>query len=158
MGNRQAGRYRTGMLKGFLRLGAAVRFGIITAIALLMVVRGLVPTGYMLDRSPDADSIVIRICGGFGERMMSLDPHSGKMSEITVDEHGAPTLPHDDDRAASDTCPYATTSVFDLPLAPDVFLAAVFGPPLLGGQPVINTVSHWRAHAPFPPRAPPIRT
>ena len=158
MGKRQPRRYLTGMLRGLLLPGAAMRWGIITAMCLLMVMRGLVPSGYMLDRSPEADSILIRICGGFGERMMSLDPHTGKMSRIDADAPGAPAVPQDDGRmAASDTCPYASTSVIDLPLSPEAFLAAVFGPPLLGGLPVINTVATWRAHAPLPPRGPPVR-
>jgi hypothetical protein len=147
------------MLKWFLLPGAAMRFWIITAVSLLMVMRGLVPAGYMLDRTPDTESIVIRVCGGFGERMMSLDLHTGKMSSMDVEHPGTPTGPHDDDhKVASDACPYATTSVFALPLSPGVFLAAVFGPPLLGGEPVTSTVSNWRAHAPLPPRGPPIRT
>ncbi|WP_430402363.1 DUF2946 family protein [Hyphomonas sp.] len=159
MGIRQAGRYRAGMLRGLLLPGAAMRWCIIIAMCLLMITRGLVPTGYMLDRSPEADGILIRICGGFGERMMSLDPHTGKMSRIDADAPAAPAGPHDDDRnATGDTCPYAATSVFALPLSPEAFLAAAFGPPLLGGLPVVNTVSSWRAHAPLPPRGPPVRT
>ena len=59
-----------------------MRFWIITAVSLLMVLRGLVPTGYMLDRSADAGDIVIRICGGTTERFMSLNPHTGSMTEV----------------------------------------------------------------------------
>lgn len=158
MGNGQARRYPTSMVKGFSLPGAAMRWGVITAICLLMVMRGAVPAGYMLERSSETDSILIRICGGLGDRMMSFNPHTGKMSAIDADQPGEPAGPQDDDRTmASDTCPYASTSVFDLALSPEAFLAAAFGLPLLGGLPVVNTVSNWRSHAPLPPRGPPIR-
>ena len=135
---------------------APMRFWIITAISLLMVLRGLVPTGYMLDRSADAGDIVIRICGGTTERFMSLNPHTGRMTEVDGDETPEP-LPHDDTTSPSATCPFASTAVFDLPLPPDLFLAAIHGPPLLGDRPVVNTAAYWRARAPLPARGPPVR-
>ena len=135
---------------------APMRFWIVTAVSLMMAMRALVPAGYMLAPSAEAGDIVIRICGGTTERFVSLNPHTGKMTEI--DGGTAPAAPKDDGNTSSSaTCPFASTAVFDLPLAPDVFLAALFGPPLLGDRPVANTVANWRAHAPLPARGPPIR-
>jgi DUF2946 family protein len=148
-------RYRSAMPKGLFPF-APMRFWIITAVSLLMVMRALVPTGYMLAPSADTGDIVIRICGGMAERFVSLNPHTGKMTEVDGDE--APDAPTDDgNTSSSELCPFASTAVFDLPLPPDVFLAALFGPPLLGDRPVINTVANWRARAPLPARGPPIR-
>ena len=144
------------MLKGLFP-NAPMRFLIVTAVSLLMVLRGLVPTGYMLERPADGGDIVIRICGGMTERFMSLDPHTGNMTEIDGDEAPAPPQ-HDDTTSLSATCPFATTVLFDLPLAPESFQAAIYGPPLLGSQPVINTLANWRARAPLPARGPPVRT
>lgn len=149
-------RYQTAMLKGPFPF-APMRFWLVTAVSLLMVMRALVPTGYMLDRSADAGDIVIRICGGTAERFVTLNPHSGKMTEIDGDAAPAPPQ-HDDTTSPSATCPFASTAVFDLPLPPEMFLAAIYGPPLLGDRPVINTLAYRRARAPLPARGPPIRT
>lgn len=144
------------MFKGLFP-NAPIRFWIVTAVSLLMVLRGLVPTGYMLDRPADGSNIVIRICGGMTERFISLDPHTGNMSEIDAGE--APAAPqHDDTTSLSTTCPFATTALFNFPLLPEWFQAAIYGPPLLGSQPVINTLANWRARAPLPARGPPVRT
>ena len=148
-------RYRLAMLKGPFPF-APMRFWLVTAVSLLMVMRALVPAGYMLDRSAEAGDIVIRICGGTTERFMSLNPHTGSMTEVDGDETPEP-LPHDDTTAPSATCPFASTAVFDLTLPPDLFLAAIHGPPLLGDRPVVNTAAYWRARAPLPARGPPVR-
>jgi len=132
---------------------APMRFWLITAVSLLMVMRALVPTGYMLDRSAEAGDIVIRICGGTTERFMSLNPHTGSMTEVDGDETPAP----DDTTSPSATCPFASTAVFDLSLPADMLLAAIYGPPLLGDRPVINTLAYRRARAPLPARGPPVR-
>ena len=135
---------------------APMRFWLITAVSLLMVMRALVPTGYMLDRSAEAGDIVIRICGGTTERFMSLNPHAGSMTEVDGDETPAPPPPNDT-TSPSATCPFALTAVFDLSLPPDMLLAAIYGPPLLGDRPVINTLAYRRARAPLPARGPPVR-
>lgn len=124
-------------------------------LTLLLAVRGLVPVGYMLDRAPEDGSVIIRLCGGVHERLMLFNPETGDMRELDAEDGSAPVTPGDDAGSGA-SCPFALTSVFDLPEASGEILLGLFGPPLLANKPVYAPTST-RAEGPaLPPRGPPV--
>ena len=123
-------------------------------LALVIGVRGMVPSGYMLDRADADGSVIIRLCGGVNDRFMAFNPETGAMEE-TGDPDKAPADPQDQD--AKSTCPFALTATFDVPKDDAVLQLAFFGPPLLSAVPVIATPDSRAARPPLPARGPPVR-
>ena len=109
-------------------------------LALVVGVRGMVPTGYMLDRSADDGRIVMRLCGGIDDRFVAFK---------------SPASPKDHD--AKSTCPFALTATFDVPKDDALIQTAFFGPPLLADVPIVAAPDARAARPPLPPRGPPVR-
>ena len=123
-------------------------------LALVVGLRGMVPTGYMLDRAPADGSVIIRMCGGVDDHYMSFDPETGALRDVG-DPGKAPAKPADHDTKS--TCPFALTAMFDMPKDEALLQLAFFGPPLLGDVPVIAAPETRPARPPLPPRGPPVR-
>lgn len=121
---------------------------LVVLLALVLGARGMVASGYMLDRSAEDGTIIVRMCGLDG-RDMVLDLETGALTE--PGEEDAP----DPDEAHA-TCPYAMTALFDLPLPATDWQRAAFGPPMLGDRPVLQPARRSPAHAPLPARGPPL--
>lgn len=129
---------------------ASLRTGLVMLVVAAMMFRGAIPVNYMVERGAEDGTIIIRMCGGGDEdRFVRLDFDSGSISDIETDpdqKHGS---------ADNETCPYALTEVFDLPVEKSFQPVGLFGPPLLGGQPVFNLGARALARPPLPPRGPP---
>ena len=133
------------------RLHRTIRTGLtpwVTALAAaLMIVRSLIPTGFMLDVSDrEARGLDVVICTGWGLRT------------ITIDRPNAPAPPNGADSEGTHTerCPFAVaaTVVFALPNA------AILGPDIRSVQADVpvspNTTASLVAGGPIGPRAPPV--
>ncbi len=123
------------------------------ALALMaMVVRALVPAGYMLEASAEPGEFVhVVIChgGGAGNDTAVLDLKTGKY--VDPDE-----LPGQSDSDENGSCPYAVTAHFALP---DV--AVTLGKPVYASRPHARELAaiapgRGLAAPPPPPRAPPL--
>ena len=123
-------------------------------LALVVGVRGMVPTGYMLDRSADDGRIVMRLCGGIDDRFVAFNPETGAMEDVG-DPDKSPASPKDHD--AKSTCPFALTATFDVPKDDALIQTAFFGPPLLADVPIVAAPDARAARPPLPPRGPPVR-
>ena len=138
----------------------------------LVAMRGLVPDGYMIDRSAETGSIVLRICGGLHEH-----DHAPSKAQTPVDHHQmhghgghdqtsmtspVPASSGDEpmgdmsgDEFAGPMCPFALTALMDAPVTPQLPGPYVFGAPLLGGEPFYEPVVILATRPPLPPRSPP---
>jgi len=111
------------------------------------VLRALVPTGYMLERSDDG-TITVEICGGFGARLMAFDPVTGEMSELPEDEPGAPD--------GHESCAFALSAAATPP-EPALSMSPVSVTRLmLGSRPIATPETREPARAPLPARGPPL--
>ncbi len=111
------------------------------------VLRGLVPTGYMLERGDDG-TITVEICGSFGARLMAFDPVTGEMSELPEDQPGAPE--------SHATCAFALSAV-TTPPEPVLSVSPVsFARLMLGSRPIAIPELREPTHAPLPARGPPL--
>lgn len=128
---------------------ASLRNGLVMLVVAAMMFRGAIPVNYMAEHDAETGSIIIRMCGGGAERFVQLDLTTGKIGEITEDTGDEPAQSDDD------ACPYALSQVFDLPRTQEHDPAVLFGPPLLGGQPVFDDAARALARPPLPPRGPP---
>ena len=127
--------------------------------ALLLIVagigtRGMVPSGYMLDKGADG-GVIIRLCGDGAGSLMRLDPETRTLTPLPGDyDPDAP--PSGDDQAAAPDCPYAVTAAFGLPPAsPGLTLPPAFGLPLLGARPYAVPLRERPIDTLLPPRGPP---
>ena len=111
------------------------------------VLRGLVPTGYMLERSDDG-TITVEICGAFGERLMAFDPVTGEMSELPEDQPGAPE--------SHATCAFALSAVATPPEPALSVSPANVTRLMLGSRPIATPEVREPARAPLPARGPPL--
>lgn len=113
----------------------------------------MVASGYMLDRSAEDGTIIVRMCGGLGGHDMVLDLRTGELTE--PGETGDAPAPEGGDEAQA-TCPFAMTALFDVPAPAPDWSRAAFGPPLLGDRPVPGPLRPAPASAPLPARGPPV--
>lgn len=129
------------------------RIALVVALALLLGVRSIVPTGYMVDTSGEDGQLIIRMCGGMGDRFMSFNPSTGALTPVGKSDGPSPAAPDADDEASS--CPFALTALADVPRSPTVVIAGLFGPPLMAARPVPSAPTD-PAFLPVPPvRGPP---
>lgn len=115
-----------------------------------MVVRGLVPTGYMIERSGETGKLMVHICGAApGAEYVVLDEKTGKWSLTSEPQENS-------DRTDNSTaCEFAISIIgADLAEAPAVIMKA-FGLPLLAGR--IFFEQHYKrpVRPPLPARGPP---
>ncbi len=95
----------------------------IAALLLLagLLLRGAVAPGYMLDRSPDHNTVMVTICGGAAPQMMTM-----MMGGASDDMAGMPAGHHHRDAPANDHfCPFAAAAAS----APLPSLIAILVPP-----------------------------
>lgn len=123
-------------------------------LAMMVGLRGMVPAGYMPDRSPIDGSIIIRMCGGIDDHYMALDPETGTLKTVG-DPDKSPAGPQDHN--SKSTCPFALTAMFDVPKDEALIQTAFFGPPLLSAVPVVTAPETSPARPPLPARGPPVR-
>ena len=148
---------------------------ILFCLAILLVgARGLVPSGYMIDRSAETGMLVLRLCGGMtehsGHGSPDTIPHAGhdmhaghhmpapagaagNTAHGSHDMPSSPAEPEHTDIGAM--CPYALSAVFDVPTADAAVITGLFGPPLMGAEPFQTPVRLHRSRPPMPPRGPP---
>jgi hypothetical protein len=115
-----------------------------------MTVQGLVPTGYMLQRSSDTGKLVVQICSAVpGAEMAVFDPATGKWT-LTGSDSNEP-----DPSAPDSICDFAV-SIAGSP-APDAvsLLPEQFGLPLLAGRVFIASHHLVVVRPPLPARGPP---
>lgn len=145
------------------------------AFVALITLRGLVPDGYMLDRSPETGAIVLRICGGLHEmdRGPAAAPATGGHTSHQMHDHQAhgasmPTgeaepdgmtdgqpgdMPEHEQQGAM--CPFALSSLMDTAAAPALPAMIAIRQPMLGGKPYTRPAVRPSARPPMPPRSPP---
>lgn len=145
------------------------------AFVALITLRGLVPDGYMLDRSPETGAIVLRICGGLHEmdhgpaaapatgtrashKMHDHQGHSASMPTGEAGPHGMMDgqpgdRPEHEQQGAM--CPFALSSLMDTVAAPALPAMTAIRQPMLGGKPYTRPAVRPSARPPMPPRSPP---
>lgn len=121
-------------------------------VALAMLVRAVVPSGYMFAPSADGEGLVVQLCSGVDTRWVSIDPATGAMTE--ADAPG-PDTPAPTPAGAHD-CPFATAAAPLLPALAGVLVPPATGPPLRASPAVFAAVPAARAGAPLPARGPPL--
>lgn len=141
------------MIRFFHRARKWQALGVLV-LTLVIGLRGMVPTGYMLDRSVDDGRILMRLCGGIDAHFVAFNPATGAMEEVD-DRDKSPVGPQDQD--AGSACPFALTATFDIPKDDTLIQVAFFGPPLLANVPVVTAPDARTARPPLPPRGPPVR-
>lgn len=124
------------------------------ALTLSLVVRAIVPVGYMLDHN-EQGALTMQICtAGMEMRYVSVDPATGAWVESDAGGHIS-TGYHDDDGA--EVCEFSIlTSLADVPDDNAIALLDAFGLPMLGSK-VYVAASHVRpVLPPLPARGPPV--
>ena len=116
-------------------------------VAALMIVRGLIPAGYMPDfRDPEAGGFRVVICSAWASRTITIDLPDASAPPHGADSHGTET-----DRCP---CAVAATVVFAPPNG------AILGPVFRSAQADIpvssNTAVSLVSAGPLGPRAPPV--
>ncbi len=115
-----------------------------------MVVRGLVPTGYMVERSAESGKLMVHICGAVpGAEYATLNLATGKweISAASDDESPRPDV--------STHCDFSLNvahAVFDDPAS---IPEHVFGLPLLAGRVFVERTYSFKIRPPLPARGPP---
>ncbi|MEQ8559786.1 MAG: hypothetical protein RIB03_15860 [Henriciella sp.] len=146
------------------------------AFVALITLRGLVPDGYMIDRSPDTGAIVLRICGGLhendhspatahvsgtnaGHQMHEHHSHGASMPSGEAAPSGMMDGPSDDNPehgSEGAMCPFALSSLMDSVTAPALPEMVAVRQPMLGGKPYFRPAVRPSARPPMPPRSPPV--
>lgn len=135
------------------RLFAHIRLFALVALVAALGVRGAVPAGYMLDRSGEDASIVIRLCGTGEGHQLVFDPEKRELRTVGSEDGSSDS----DDLTEDGTCPYAVTAAFDLPHTPPAVAPPLgFGMPLLRARPYARPMADDPVHAPLPARGPPV--
>lgn len=112
--------------------------------ALVIVLRAFVPTGYMVGASGEDGRIVLEICSGQTEDFLLFDPETGET--VPLGDNGGS---HDNRGEPGAGCPFALSATFSLDgLAKDPIL-------LLFVQPRHELPQHYDGYRPNHSRAPP---
>lgn len=143
----------------------------------MITLRGLVPDGYMIDRSPETGAIILRICGGLhendrvpapahekgahaGHQMHHHQGHGASMPSGDAGPHSMMPEPSGDtpDHGTEGAmCPFALSSLTDTAAAPALPVMMAIRQPMLGAKPYTRPAVHPSARPPMPPRSPPAR-
>ncbi|WP_324612735.1 DUF2946 family protein [Henriciella litoralis] len=117
-----------------------------------IVVRGFVPAGYMFEASAEPNQfITVAICHGDGGGTANavLDLKNGKY--VDPDE-----LPGQSDPDQTNSCPYAMTAFFSLPVLAATLDKAVYASYSPAFELALVAPGQGLAAPPPPPRAPPL--
>lgn len=127
-------------------------------LVLALLVRAVIPQGYMLDHAGDDDRLVIRLCGaGLEAHYAAFDRASdgwiilsGNPSEDDSSGEDVPLPEH-----TSDSCEFVLSFSMDHPLADDTSFRQAFGLPLLAVRVFVSEHHSPVIQAPLPARGPP---